>query len=409
MSLERRFVTLTALRWIPVGLLIPVTVLYALDAGLTIAEVGLAFSIQGFIVLALELPSGALADSWGRRPVLILAGLFSCAAVVGLVFAHSFWGFAAVYALQGIHRALDSGGLEAWFADAVLESGRSEVIGRGLAAGGTAIGLGIGGGALLSSGLVIVAPLVGADPLLLPIAVSAALSVVSVTAVALVVRDDHRTAARRSLRIGLADVPATLVSGVRLLRQSRVLRALVAVELFWGFGMIAFETLTPVRLQNLVGGADDAAAIMGPVTAAAWLVFAAGSALVRPLSSIAGIALAAAILRIVQGATVIVLGLVAGPVGLVTAFLACYAVHGASNPLHSSLLHAQVTGTNRATVLSMNSMVGQPSGAIGAIVLGAVASSAGVSTAMVIGGVVLALAAPLYLPAWRAGRTHRKR
>ena len=409
MSLERRFVTLTALRWIPVGLLIPVTVLYALDAGLTIAEVGLAFSIQGFIVLALELPSGALADSWGRRPVLITAGLFSCAAVVGLVFAHSFWGFAAVYALQGIHRALDSGGLEAWFADAVLESGRSEVIGRGLAAGGTAIGLGIGGGALLSSGLVIVAPLVGADPLLLPIAVSAALSVVSVTAVALVVRDDHRTAARRSLRIGLADVPATLVSGVRLLRQSRVLRALVAVELFWGFGMIAFETLTPVRLQNLVGGADDAAAIMGPVTAAAWLVFAAGSALVRPLSSIAGIALAAAILRIVQGATVIVLGLVAGPVGLVTAFLACYAVHGASNPLHSSLLHAQVTGTNRATVLSMNSMVGQPSGAIGAIVLGAVASSAGVSTAMVIGGVVLALAAPLYLPAWRAGRTHRKR
>lgn len=404
MFLERRFVTLAALRWIPVGLLIPVTVLYALDSGLTIAEIGLAFSIQGFVVLALELPSGALADSWGRRPVLIVAGLFSFIAVMGLVFADSFWAFAAVYALQGIHRALDSGALEAWFADAVLAGDQPERLQSGFSAGGTAVGLGIGGGALLSSGLVVAAPLIGADPLLLPIAASAALSAVSVAAVAVSVHDDRTDALHRSLRNGLAEVPATLASGVHLLRSSRLLRALVAVELFWGFGMIAFETLTPIRLEELIGSADDAAAIMGPVTAAAWLVFAVGSALARPLSSIAGIAFTAAMLRLVQGAIVIALGLVAGPIGVITAFLACYAAHGASNPLHASLLHAQVTGTNRATVLSMNSMVAQPSGAVGAIVLGAVASNTSVSTAMVVGGLVLALAAPLYLPAWRAGR-----
>jgi hypothetical protein len=52
-------------------------------------------------------------------------------------------------------------------------------------------------------------------------------------------------------------------------------------------------------------------------------------------------------------------------------------------------------------------MVAQPAGSIGLIVLTAIASSASVSTAIVIGGVVLAAAAPLYLPAVRAGKRQR--
>ena len=42
---------------------------------------------------------------------------------------------------------------------------------------------------------------------------------------------------------------------VGLLRRSRVLLALVAVELFWGFGMVTFESLLPVRLAEVVGDA----------------------------------------------------------------------------------------------------------------------------------------------------------
>jgi MFS-type transporter involved in bile tolerance (Atg22 family) len=50
----------------------------------------------------------------------------------------------------------------------------------------------------------------------------------------------------------------------------------------------------------------------------------------------------------------------------------------------------------------MNSMVSQPAGAIGAIVLAALADGTSVTTAMVVGGIVCAVAAPLYIPAWRA-------
>ena len=47
------------------------------------------------------------------------------------------------------------------------------------------------------------------------------------------------------------------------------------------------------------------------------------------------------------------------------------------------------------------------SGAIGGIVLGWLADTAGLTTAMVTGAVLLALGAPLYLPAHRAERRRR--
>ncbi|MGH3455600.1 MAG: hypothetical protein ACRDP2_14350, partial [Nocardioidaceae bacterium] len=70
-----------------------------------------------------------------------------------------------------------------------------------------------------------------------------------------------------------------------------------------------------------------------------------------------------------------------------------------------TLLHRQVTGGVRATVVSLNSMVGQPAGALGAIALTSLAGVTSVSTAMYVGAVVLAVAAPLYLPAWRQSRS----
>lgn len=405
-AFRRRFVLLTTLRWVPAGLLVPVTVLFALDRGLDIAQIGVVASIQGFVVLALELPSGGLADAWGRRPVLVTASAVSLAAVITLSFAQSLPMFVAVYALQGIFRALDSGVLESWFADGVIRLGSPESVPRGLAAAGVALGVGVGGGAILASGLTLVAPAIGADPLALPIYVSAALTGGYLVAVLLLVHDDPRMP-RASLRAATLEVPHMLREGARLLARSRVLLALVAVELFWGFGMVAFENLTPVRLGELLGESSQAAAVFGPVTAAAWLLFAAGSALVHRVTSPTLVPIVAALFRILQGATVVALGLVAGPVGVIVAFLACYTVHGASNPLHNTLLHAQVTGNNRATVLSMNSMVSQPAGAVGAIVLTAIAGSTSTATAMVVGGIVLAVAAPFYLPAWFAARRAR--
>lgn len=65
---ETRFVVLTALRWLPVGFIAPVVVLFASSRGLSAVEIGLMFSVQAVVVILLELPTGGLADTIGRRP-----------------------------------------------------------------------------------------------------------------------------------------------------------------------------------------------------------------------------------------------------------------------------------------------------------------------------------------------------
>ena len=77
----RRLVGLTALRWLPVGLTTPITVLLAQSRGLSLAEIGLLFTLHGVVVLALELPTGGLADVLGRRAVVVTGAalhLVSC-------------------------------------------------------------------------------------------------------------------------------------------------------------------------------------------------------------------------------------------------------------------------------------------------------------------------------------------
>jgi predicted MFS family arabinose efflux permease len=413
MNARRRYLVMHGLRWLPTGLLIPILTLLPLQRGLSLSQIGLVFAAQGLVVLFLELPTGGLADAIGRRPVVLIASAVSVGALTLLFFADSVALFFAAYFLQGIYRALDSGPLESWYVDAALEADPEADIEAGLSGGGVVIGVAIAVGALLSGGLIALDPLPGVNALAVPVLAALVLQAVHFAVGAALLVEGRalgRVGGRpagglAALASSVREVPSVIAAGTRLLRRSRVLLALVAVELFWGFGMVTFEVLLPVRLSEVVGGDDAAAAIMGPAGSAAWLVSALGAGLVPLVSRRLGVPLTAAALRVLQGATVVGMALLAGPVGVLAAYLACYTVHGAANPLHQSLLHRQVDGPYRTTVISMNSMMSQPAGSLGTVTLGALADATTVPVAMLVGAVVLAAAAPLYLPARASGAT----
>jgi MFS transporter, DHA1 family, tetracycline resistance protein len=398
-----RYLFLLAVRWFPVGLWTPLIVLLPLDRGLSLTQAGLAASLQGFVVLALELPTGGLSDSWGRKPVLVVSGVVAVASMAVLVFADTFGMFALVYVLQGVYRALDSGPLDAWYVDATLADDPGAKLERGLSAGSAVIGLSIAAGALTTGAIVAWVRVPGVPTLVQPIVVGLIVQLIGTVAMALLVTEPPRARGGRLLD-SLRDVPKVIADGVRIVRGSRVLLALVLVELSWGFGMVTFEKLMSVRLAEVVGGLDRAAELASPAGAAAWFVSAAGAALIPLVTARIGVGATAVLLRVLHGVTVVGMGLLAGPAGVIAGYLAAYLVHGAANPVHNTLLHREVTGAHRTTVTSVNSMVGQPAFAIGAILLTALASGVSTGFAIAVGGVVLALAAPLYLPAVRAER-----
>jgi predicted MFS family arabinose efflux permease len=108
--------------------------------------------------------------------------------------------------------------------------------------------------------------------------------------------------------------------------------------------------------------------------------------------------------RVLNGVGALVMGLVAGPLALVVAYLFTYSTHGMNGPPHAALLHRVATSQNRTVVLSMNSMMAFLAFAIAAPLLGALADAVSIQHAMVVAGALSLLGVLGYVPARRAER-----
>ena len=89
---------------------------------------------------------------------------------------------------------------------------------------------------------------------------------------------------------------------------------------------------------------------------------------------------------------------------LVAAYLLTYGLFG-SGGLHRALMHREASADNRATVLSLESMVTFFAFALASPALGILAEWTSTATAMVVAAVVGLAALPAYLPALRAERS----
>ncbi len=403
--LRRRFLVLRATRWFPVGLVVPVLVLLLLDRGFSLAELGFAAALQGIIVFALELPTGGLSDIVGRRPVLVGATAIDCIAVVLLLTARSIPVLLVFWALQGVYRALESGPLDSWYVDtsqSIDIDGDPADLESAFSAAGVVTALALASGAMIASGLVALDPFGVAETLIVPIIVAAVLRVVDLGALVALMTEDS-TARDAPVRAGTGQLIDVIRSTTRSIRASTILAALIAVELFWGMGLSALESLSPPKLAATVADSDSAAAILGPAATGAWLAAAAGAALAPRLAGRVGTARASMGLHALQGLTLVAMALATGPLGVIAFYVLALGAHGAINPLYQSLLHRQTDSAHRTTTISAASMAGHAGGAIGMVVLGAVAMTAGVNVALIGAAAAMMVTVPLYLPARRAG------
>lgn len=404
---------LTATRWLPVGIVFGLTILLPRERGLSLSQIGVLIAVQGFVVLALELPTGGLADSIGRRPLLVVAALVGLVSTLLFVAADTFWLFAVAMMLHGVFRALDSGPLESWYVDASIRADPTAPIERGLAWASTTLGAATAVGALLGGAIVFWDPIPDWSALAFPFVIAAAVKLVHTVLTVLLITEDRpdRPAERprglassAALLAMLRTTPTTILDGVRMLRTQRTLRALVLVEVFWCVAMIAFETLTPVSLADFLGSTVEAGALFGPVSALAWALFAGGSVLAGVTSRRLGVAGTAIAARILNGLFVIGMGLAAGVVGLIAAYWLAYLTHGAGGPVHQTLLHRQAQSHNRTVVLSINSMVGGGAYTLGVLVLAPFAEATTTGVALIVAGAFSILGAVCYLPALREER-----
>jgi len=128
--------------------------LFMINRGLNLSQIGVLLFLWSAMTLVLEVPSGAIADKWSRRKMLILSGLSFSLCYIIWVFSHSFWMFLFGFLLRTIGGTFASGTLQAYVYDflkqARTESRFEEIWGRGNALRTLGIGMAVGLGGFLS-------------------------------------------------------------------------------------------------------------------------------------------------------------------------------------------------------------------------------------------------------------------
>lgn len=100
--------------------------LFELERGLTVQEMVYLEVIFATTLFIMEVPTGALADSWSRRKTMILSGVFTFMEFFVLIFAHHFWVFAISAIVAGIQNALSSGTSNAILYESLKSVGEEE-------------------------------------------------------------------------------------------------------------------------------------------------------------------------------------------------------------------------------------------------------------------------------------------
>ncbi|WP_460136332.1 MFS transporter [Pseudomonas sp. S1_E04] len=120
-------------------------VLYLLQLGISQGEIGVLQSFLFFSCVALEIPSGLLADRYGRKFSLIIGFLGLCISGVGFLLFSSFIPFAIIFCLFGASIAMGSGSDRALLYDNLLAEHRAQeypkILSRARSVGAVSLGL----------------------------------------------------------------------------------------------------------------------------------------------------------------------------------------------------------------------------------------------------------------------------
>jgi hypothetical protein len=390
----------------------PVMVLLMSERGLSLATIGAVTAVHGILIVALELPTGALSDAVGRRSVLAAAAALNLMSFALIVGAHTAWLFVVAAVLKGVGRALSTGPAQAWYVETVHATDPAGDLRGGLSAGATAGSAALAGGVLGGGCLPLALAAAGAsvDLALAVPALLAALASAALLLVALLALPEPGGRVRLRFTDILFQTPRTVGRGLRLVLGDPVLRLALSATMACGLALNVIELLTPGRLAALSGGAASGAAGYAVVAAVGFGASAAGSA-VAPLvgRAVRAASALAAVGVLTAGAGVLALAATApltGTAGLVTAgaaYALMFAGLGLMNPAQSELLNARARATERATVISVDSLALQLAGIIGALTLVPMAGNTGPAAAWYIAGGVLVAATLAYLAIGRLG------
>lgn len=409
-TIRRTYYLILSLFWFATALPMALNVLLAQARGLSLFEIGLLMGGYSLTIVLLEVPTGGLADTMGRKRVAALA--YACLSLASLVFllAFSFPVFLLASVLNGVGRALSSGALDAWFIDAVQAANPEADLQPDLARAGTFSLLALGCATLLGSFIPQLFQDLPPDgtamltPLALPVLLAALFHSVTLLTTLLLLKEERRVTPGNWVQ-RLAQTWPTLQTAFAQSWSNPTLLRLLGVTAASGLALISLETLWQPYFAGLLGGAETPTLFFGVVMGGNFIIGMAGNLLATPLSRLLNrrYGLICALFQGVRGLTLIALAWQTRTLPAAALFWLVYLNMGIINSPHSTLLNREIPAAQRSAMLSIESLAGYLGCIAGSVGLGYVAEQVSISAAWIISGLVLVVSLSLYLQV-EAGR-----
>ena len=416
-TVERRYALLVFLFWFSTALPMALFVLLAQARGIGLAQLGLLMATYSATVFLLEVPTGGLADAWGRRRVALLAEFVTLAGWTLFLFSFSFPMFLVAFVLNGIGRALASGTLDAWFVDSLqaVEPG-VELHGRLARAGAitlAALGLGTVCGGVIARLFSFLPPDGTAflTPSAAPGLVALPLRLALMLAIFLLVQEPRALTRRAgSWRRSIAEMPSLLREAARLTASSRILVRLLAVAAASGLVLSSLEVLWQPRFAALLASGPSRSVLLGVILAGCFLMGVVGNLIAPRISRRLGgrPGRVCAIFHGLRGAMLVGLAVQGHALPAALLFWLVYLGQGAVTSTHATLLNEEIPSHRRSSMLSIESLVSYLGGFVGNAGLGFIAQRTSIPFAWGLAGGVLLISWVLYLgiDALREERRH---
>lgn len=391
------YLVLSQFIWLPTSLIVGVNTLFLLDGGLSNAQAFAANAIYTLGLVLFEIPTGMVADTWGRRTSYLVG---ACVQLAGNLLYFwmwytkgPFWGWGAASLLLGCGYTFFSGALEAWLVDALRHAGYDgdldPIFARNQIVTGLAMMVGTVAGGFIAQTAALGTPYL----------VRAGLQLASFVVAFASMKDVGFTPERGA---GFAGQVKTLASAgwIYGVKNRPVRWVMLAAPFYMGTGIYGFYAAQPYLL-DLYGhrGAIGVAGIAAAGIAATQVAGGLAVPYIRRLFSHR-----THILITCAGLTTISLVLMGllHSFAIVVALLVIWAAAFAANtPVRQAYINALIPSHQRATVLSFDSMVNSTGGVAFQPILGRIADTGGYAASYVVSGAIALLGLPFLVLARR--------
>lgn len=371
----------------------PIWVIYLLEErGLSLTQITLLDAPYWLLIVFAEVPTGAVADRFGRRTSLVLGSALYGAAIFVFGIADSYAIILASYLVWGLGQTFQSGADAALLYDSLKRIGREDefqqVNSRLWALTSAAVLVAI----------LIGAPIAAATSLAFPILLS---SFIALAAIPLVLSMREPYEMRHEDHEPYFQM---VTNGIRDAWNAPQLRYII---LFTGI-MFAMTFAPLIFVQPYLQEHDITTSSLGfwqaPVRGAGIL----GALMTYRFVSMVGQRSSFFFLPLAMGFSYLALSGF-DSVWAYAAFLPVGLVAGMQNPVLASYVNARIPSERRATMLSVQSVVGSIFIALMEVVSGVVADASGLRVLFLMFGAITLIAAPAVLLLWNRAEEQARR